>query len=192
MSDTNTVTPVATVQVTISAPEPPVSTQEVAEVVTPAHFQKDSSSLIFYYPPHEPRETDKHYKLFNHVHDMIIAHSAGCKICHTKEHLEVHHAKVEFAAALGVDEDQLKADYPEYGLTDKESFLDWIETSPDNLMVLCAYHHRSPGGGIHCVPFPNWQLQEYWQKELPPPVQSANKAIQDASIQTVTVTTDDN
>jgi hypothetical protein len=47
--------------------------------------------------------------------------------------------------------------YPEFGITDDESFLAWCE-SQQNLLPLCAMHHRGVLG-IHTIHYPAWIVQ---------------------------------
>ncbi|HEV2448530.1 MAG TPA: hypothetical protein VGS58_21505, partial [Candidatus Sulfopaludibacter sp.] len=130
----------------------------------------------FWYPAHGPRRSDPHYRLFNAARKRILAAGVRCWIANEDctARLELHHQEVEFAAAAGVDLDGLKRLHPEYGLTDEESFLAWVE-SDGNLRVLCSYHHRSPFAGIHHCPEPNWKLQRMWRADLPRPVQAPAK-----------------
>lgn len=148
----------------------PVHTQS-AQVA--AHTQIDREAIVFYYPDHQPRETDPHYHLFNAAKKRILAAGVGCWICGTRENLELHHSECEYAAATGVDVERFTELFPDYHVTDEESFLCYVE-SEGNLQVLCALHHRSPYAGIHHCPFPNWKLQRYWRKDLPAPVQNAH------------------
>jgi len=143
--------------------------------MTPAHVQHETLRLAFYFPEHPPRSEDSHYHLFEHARKRILAAGVGCWICGTKEHLELHHQEVEFAAAAGVDVEKFAALFPEYHITDEEAFLCWVE-SDGNLRVLCADCHRSPYRGIHSCPEPQWKLQRYWLKNLPSPVQPADSA----------------
>lgn len=134
--------------------------------MTEAHDQIISNRYKIFYPEHEPREKDPHYKLFKKARKRIINAGVGCWICGSTENRELHHSLVEFASANGVDYKKLSKDFPQYHLKSEEDFLNWVE-SESNLQVLCSYHHRSPYAGIHHVDYPNWILQKYWKDDLP-------------------------
>jgi hypothetical protein len=138
---------------------------------TPAHMQRQTDRFALYYPAHEPREKDPHYKAFEKARKRILAGGVGCWICGAKEHIELHHSEVEFAAATGVDLSKFEELYPQYAIESEEEFLAWVE-SEGNLLALCALHHRGPCSGIHHVPEPNWKLQRFWKDGIPPPVSS--------------------
>lgn len=163
--------------------------QTPQSTITKAHYQSEHEAFACFYPEHPPREQDPHYHLFNEARRRVIAAGIGCWICGTHEKLELHHSECEFAAATGIDVESLKLAHPEYGLTDDESFLCWVE-GEGNLQVLCAECHRSPYRGIHHVPFPNWKLQKFWRKDLPPVLQPVNTiAVKDDSGDTLIVPT---
>jgi hypothetical protein len=127
--------------------------------LTPAHWQSERTAYGAWYPAHAPRESDSHYRLFEHARKRLIATGVGCWRCGSKEHLEAHHAQCEFAVANGVDYTKLAADFPEYHLDSEEAFLAWVE-SEGNLLMLCADCHRGPTG-IHHVPYPCWVWQRW-------------------------------
>lgn len=151
-------------------------TQEVT--VTPAHHQSQTLRVLEWYPQHLPRETDPHYHFFHEAQKRLRA--AGKLVCWVCGHdeatsghpIELHHSRVEFALANGVDLDKFIEAYPEFGLVhgDEEAFLAWIE-SESNLLALCKLHHTGPQG-IHCLPYPIWQALKYWRDDLPVPGQS--------------------
>ena len=134
------------------------------------------------YPPHEPRTTDVHYKIFEHarrhlIHDL----GAGCWIggatlmqikaglppghsCAGAKQLEAHHAVAEFAGLNEIDWQKVAKDFPQAGLHSDEDFLNFAQ-SEGGLTILCDRHHRSAGQGIHSVTYPAWLLDRYAQDE---------------------------
>lgn len=139
-----------------------------------AHLQKQTDALAFYYPSHEPRKGDPHYRLFNQMRRKLIAAGARCWICGTSKNLEIHHNEIEYAAATGVDLAKFEHLFPGAHVKTEEDLLNWCE-SPSNAKVLCALHHRGPFNGVHHVPLPNWLLQRLWKKGLPAPVEDGRK-----------------
>lgn len=137
-------------------------------MTTPAHEQALNLHLVLFYPPHEPRRSDPHYKFFNAAKRRMKAKGLlRCAIpgCTFPGPIELHHAKVEFALQNGVD---LALFNEEYGLhLDDEGFLRYIEEE-GNLEPLCPTHHRG-ALGVHCQPEPQWVALRVWQKGLPPP-----------------------
>lgn|SRR5487761_1207760 len=152
----------------MASPEPPV----VAE-----HDQVESHRYVFHFPPHPAREDDPHYRDFHAYHR---ANRAAAR-CHIGEHIgfedcrdaqgvlcvvdadgqmsgmELHHAHIEFAVQQGVSLAALEKDYP--GVSDPDSIGAWIETA-ENLVWLCAYHHRG-AGGAHTASHSDWEASRY-------------------------------
>jgi len=139
--------------------------------IVEAHYQTVNLSFKVYYPSHELRTTDPHYKLFNAARKRIVSspNFAGCWVCGSKENIQIHHSLVEFAAANAIDLDRFEHLWPELHITDENSLLAALE-SEGNMMALCEDHHISREHGIHFIPYPTWVLQRYWQKGLPEPV----------------------
>lgn len=143
--------------------------------ITPAHTQTTTLHLLEFYPSHEPREGDPHYVHFHRAHARLKA--AGklvCWICGQDGAaaggpIELHHDKVEFALANGVDLGRFIETFPEFNLVqgDEDAFLDWIE-GEGNLLPLCKLHHTGVQG-IHLLPYPAWNIQKYWRADLPLP-----------------------
>jgi len=157
------------------APAVTVATPEATVVVTPAHTQQTTLHLLEFYPAHEPRETDPHYHLFNQTRarleklGKLVCWVCGKDGAAAGHPIELHHNRVEFALANGVDLTKFEAAYPEFGLVNatEDQFLDWIE-SEGNMLPLCKLHHTG-SQGIHCIPMPIWQALKYWRDDLPTP-----------------------
>lgn len=144
----------------------------------PAHLERRTLREVVAYPEHGPRESDSHYKIFNHArHHLIEVLGAGCWIggatlaqvkaglpdghrCAGARQLEAHHAVAEFAGLNEVDWQKVAKDFPQAGLHSDEDFLRFAE-SEAGLMILCDVHHRHPGKGIHSVTYPAWLLDRY-------------------------------
>jgi hypothetical protein len=136
-----------------------------------AHDQALTLHLLCHIPAHEPREGDKHYHLFNAAkRRMRKAGLLVCAIhgCTYPGPIELHHAKIEYSLAGGID----IARFSEmYGLhLDDESFTEYVE-SEGNLEPLCPVHHRTHFG-IHAIPEPLWQALRVWRADMAPPVEN--------------------
>lgn len=129
-----------------------------------AHDQVTKNTYTVHYPEHPPREGDPHYKDFKHFRDTHV----DTAICHFAERrggdtsecaggLELHHSHVEFSMQNGVDFTLLEKDYP--GISDPEQVGAWVE-SADNLVFLCAKHHRGHGG-IHHAAAADYEASHY-------------------------------
>jgi hypothetical protein len=151
-------------------------------VTVPAHEQghveRRTLHEIVAYPPHEPRESDVHYRVFDHARKRLIHDlGTGCWIggatldqvkaglpsahrCAGASQLEAHHAIAEFAGLAETDWRKVAADFPQAGLHSDEDWLRFAE-SEGGLMILCDIHHRHPGRGIHAVTYPAWLLDRY-------------------------------
>lgn len=127
--------------------------------ITPAHDQTASNRYVVHYPPHPPRESDPHYKDFEHLHRLWKADPEKwrCSIgaaredfseCDLDSPLELHHSHVEFSMQNGVDMAWLAKAYP--GIDDPDQIGAWVESAA-NLMVLCVRHHRGHGGIHHAA-----------------------------------------
>jgi hypothetical protein len=143
-----------------------------------AHLEQRTLREVVAYPPHGPRESDPHYKIFNEAkHRLVHVLGAGCWIggatlaqiragldpghrCHGAAQLEAHHAVAEFAGLNEVDWAKVAKDFPQAGIHSDEDFLRFAE-SEGGLMILCDKHHRSAGTGIHSVTYPAWLLDRY-------------------------------
>ncbi|MBS2531577.1 hypothetical protein KGQ20_02200 [Catenulispora sp. NF23] len=132
--------------------------------ITPAHAQAVTNHYTIHYPDHAPRESDPHYKDFEHYRATHVD-TAACQFAldrggDTTEcagGLELHHAIVEFSLANSIDLELLERDYP--GISDPAKLGAWIE-SGKNLAFLCAKHHRGHGG-IHHASASDWVAEKY-------------------------------
>lgn len=130
---------------------------------TPAHDQNVTHRYTVHYPEHEPRQSDPHYRDFDHYRRHTQA-SAKCAIGqHRNDYsecdapLELHHAHIEFALQNGIDLKWLEADYP--GISDPESVGAWVESAA-NLEWLCRFHHRGHGG-VHVASAADFEAERY-------------------------------
>ena len=128
------------------------------------HAERITTTIAYQYPEHAPRATDVHYHLFNQAVERIKKLGRWrCWIdnadCDTAHPLEAHHSLVEFSLAPDVDVARFAALYPEFGVTDDETFLSFVE-GEGNLTVLCRRHHREYLG-IHTIPYPAWLTQRF-------------------------------
>lgn len=133
----------------------------MSQPTTPAHEQTDTLHEDILYPEHLQRTESAEFRENKHhlVHDLGL----GCWICGSREHLEIHHALVEWSLYASVDPAKVletaKAFDP-YGFTAADP--DSPISSPDdarNLLVLCAKHHRHPYFGVHTISMPIWISQ---------------------------------
>jgi hypothetical protein len=141
-----------------------------------SHEFKETEHVLAHYPEHEPRSASA---LYNRTHHQLcILQDVPCFIC-GKSHkdsiiTETHHFFCEWAAANAVNWVRFgklaqNLYNPQTGKHIGSSF-DWAEIaleptlfidSAENMVVLCADHHRAEGIGIHHVPFPLWILQAF-------------------------------
>ena len=137
---------------------------------TPGHDQiVRRAPYLVRFPPHEPRESDPHYRLFQEFHRRTRAdaecwvgkHSPEKKAeCHGQ--LELHHTHLEFALQNAHDLTAIMADWPD---VDREEEVDaWIE-SQDNLRWLCERHHRGDLGA-HALDHAAWEAMVYSDRAI--------------------------
>lgn len=155
--------------------------------VVAAHDQVASHRYVVHYPPHPPRESDPHYRDFDHYHRTTKA-AARCAFalhatlpgdtdparqdaaphrligpgeqragCDTGSPLELHHSHVEFSLQNGIDLAVLEHDYP--GISDPDQVGAWVESAA-NLEWLCVFHHRGPGGA-HTAAASDYEAERY-------------------------------
>jgi hypothetical protein len=131
--------------------------------MTDKHDQKITNAYTIHFPEHAPRETDPHYKDFEHYRKQTEA-TAQCQFgsdrgdfSECEGGLELHHSHIEFSMANAVDLKLLEHDYP--GISDPDKVGEWIE-SAENLVYLCAKHHRGVGG-IHHAAFADYTAEKY-------------------------------
>lgn len=146
--------------------------------ITKEHNQVASHHYLVHYPDHSPRESDPHYKDFNHYHEAHRA-NARCAIGVYSDYLEcrddkgnpvtpdangyqggleLHHSHVEFSLQNSVDLKALEKDYP--GISNPDAVGAWVE-SDQNFMWLCAYHHRGTASGIHAIAYADFEAAKY-------------------------------
>lgn len=120
-------------------------------------------SYHIHYPPHEPREADPFYHLFEAYR---AAHLADAR-CYVGEHvgfdqcqggLELHHAHLEDATINAADIEAVARDYP--SVHDEDSLRAWAE-SAENFRFLCVRHHRSREAGAHALAHADWEASVY-------------------------------
>ena len=154
--------------------------QDAPTSMVPAHTEHLRLDIYEAIPAHEPRETDKHYAIFNQTRARLVKLGAlKCWIdnANCTGDVELHHDKAEFAFLNSID---AQAFARAYGLHfgNDEDFLNYVE-GEGNLLCLCVYHHRSHGG-IHVLPYPVWVIQKYMKAGVLPaaiegtPTQSAS------------------
>jgi hypothetical protein len=119
-----------------------------------AHAQTRQLTETIYYPDHVQRPSQESAEFEQNKKEMIASGDA-CWICggtaeSTGQPLEGHHYNFEWALANSIDINKVKKNFPD--ATDVPTFLD----SKENLMILCAKHHRSNKYGIHMVTMPAW------------------------------------
>lgn len=128
-----------------------------------AHEQAETRHYVMHFPPHPPREDDPHYRDFEAYRRRTHA-TARCQFvvetgvdseCHGE--LELHHSHVEFSLQNGVDLAVLEKLYP--GVSDPNQVGAWVE-SAENLIWLCAGHHRGHGG-IHTAAASDYEAQKF-------------------------------
>jgi hypothetical protein len=128
-----------------------------------AHDQAVTNHYVMHFPDHAPRESDPHYRDFEHYRRTHIA-AARCQFAidtgdasECDGGLELHHAHVEFSLQNGVDLARLEHRYP--GISDPHDIGAWVE-SGENLIFLCARHHRGHGG-IHHASASDWEAEHF-------------------------------
>lgn len=131
-----------------------------------AHDQQAVHRYTIHFPDHEPRESDPHYKDFDHLRRTLKADPKRwrCDIgtlrgdyseCDLHSPLELHHAHIEFALTNAVELKWLANAYP--GVDTPEEVGAWVE-SAENLQVLCRFHHRG-AGGVHNASHADFEAQ---------------------------------
>src|SRR5579859_1197553 len=147
-------------------------------LATAGHEEHRTLDEIAFYPPHGPRKSDVHYKVFEAArHHLIDTLGVGCWIggatkaqivaglahdhrCFGAKQLEAHHDLAEFAALNEIDWQKVAKDIPRLGIQSDEDFLKAAEDE-GGLLILCDRHHRSPRHGIHAISYPVWKLDRW-------------------------------
>ena len=168
--------PMAISKAVLASPDKPL--------VTPAHTQKTTYTVEEWFPAHEPRESDPHYGLFNKTRARLKRLGAlKCWRCGDvdgsatsdengvggKIQVELHHSVVEYSLANAVDVVKFIDLYPEFHISDDDTFLQFCE-SEGNLLALCVKCHRGKQG-IHCCQYPGWLIERVKKRGAPPIVQ---------------------
>jgi hypothetical protein len=120
-----------------------------------------------HYKAHDPRGDDPHKADFDEFKrrrraagtwfcDFGKQYRADSSECDLTYPLECHHSVIEFALANSVDLTMLEKFYP--GVS-KTGIGAWID-SPNNLMLLCRWHHRGHGG-VHNVSASDWEAYKF-------------------------------
>ncbi len=136
------------------------------------HSRNRTVRVREWYPAHAPRRDDPHYAAFRRVRlRLALAGKLVCWRCGATgaagAPIELHHAYVEWALQNGIDVARLAALHPEFDITDRESFLAWVN-SEGNLLPLCVRCHRGEEA-IHALPYPTWLAGRYFRADLPRP-----------------------
>jgi hypothetical protein len=118
---------------------------------------------LVHYPEHAPRESDPHYKDF----DAYRRHNVDTAKCQfavetgdateCQGGLELHHSHIEFSMQNGVDLTRLEHAYP--GVSNPDEVGAWVE-SGENLIFLCAWHHRG-AGGVHSAASADFEASKF-------------------------------
>jgi hypothetical protein len=131
-----------------------------------AHDQQITHHYVIAYPEHAPREGDPHYRDFE-AYRRRTAGLAQCQFAldtgdksECKGGFELHHAHIEFSMQNGVDLKRLERAYP--GVSDPDEVGAWVE-SADNLIYLCAWHHRGHGG-VHSAAAADYEASKFVKK----------------------------
>jgi len=116
-----------------------------------------------WYPAHDPRTETPAYKAEHH--HLCIELDTPCWICgirnSTGGKMETHHWHLEYALMNASDPAKVAIDFTDVPLDDLQAFRDWVDHSPENLLVLCDSHHRFQFTGVHAITFPIWTAQRY-------------------------------
>jgi hypothetical protein len=116
-----------------------------------------------HYPEHPARPDDPHFKDFEAYRRRTEA-TARCQFAvetgdgsECDGGLELHHSHVEFSLQNGVDLARLEHVYP--GISNPDEVGAWVE-SADNLVWLCAKHHRGHGG-VHSAAASDFEASKF-------------------------------
>jgi hypothetical protein len=113
---------------------------------------------LIHYPDHDARTESKTFKetkrelKADKEHWKCFIDNGYC----SDGPLEVHHGLLEWATSNEIDWEKVKRDHPniDEGVDDK-----------DQMIVLCARHHRGAYVGIHECSYNAWILQKYMKLE---------------------------
>ncbi len=158
------------IHVHLHAPHPGAA--HAGSVVSHVHVTHEEVASSEFTPPHPPREETPAYRRAHH--QLVVVEDRPCSVCGVRnstlgnqgknpfgaQALETHHYPVERSLADACDWRRVAAAFPQAGIRDEASFLAWID-SPGNLLVLCDVHHRSPQRGIHHLLPQDFAIQPY-------------------------------
>jgi hypothetical protein len=130
-----------------------------------AHQVHRTLDEIIAYPEHDPRRASAEYKkVHNH---LVYELDEPCWICGVRqsllpngEHMETHHAVLEWALEGAASPELVMADFPAMGGADDPHLREWLD-SEGNMLVLCQRCHRGARRGIHMITYPAWIAQRY-------------------------------
>jgi hypothetical protein len=147
-----------------------MSDQPQGATLTAAHTETVAYRVTLSYPEHAPREHDPHYKAFHEAHDRLkrlgeLKCWVGNADCIGD--MELHHNIVEDALINDVDRIKLALDHPVFTTDSDDAFLDLIQ-GEGNLLCLCRMHHIG-ALGVHCMPYPSWNVQKYLKAGIAAP-----------------------
>lgn len=130
-------------------------------------------TIVETYPDHEPRKDSPYKKFFDATRRKMKKEGRlKCWICGVDDSdeniaVELHHNIIEESLANGVDLNKFMEKYPESGVSDEDTLMQWKEEE-ENMLPLCTYHHRG-AGGIHSILYPQWIAQRFWKAEVEVP-----------------------
>lgn len=139
------------------------------------HITHESGGIEELTPPHPPREDTPAYAA---AHRRLVDElDTPCAVCGLRRSqlgdpahntvgaraIETHHYPIERSLADACDWRAVAAAFPAAGIVDEASFLRFVD-SPGNLLVLCDVHHRSRGAGIHHLLTQEWAVQPFLRK----------------------------
>ena len=140
---------------------------------TPAHRQHVVNAYDIMYPDHAPRAGDPNYRDFEAYRRRTKGDPDVYKCAWGVEvddftqcsppPLELHHAHIEFALQNGVDLAHLEHAYP--GVSDPKTVGAWVE-SAENLVWLCARHHRAQSAGVHHLAAADYEASKWLQSGI--------------------------
>ena len=114
------------------------------------HDQNVTHHYTVHYPAHPERNSDPHYKDFNHYRKQTKA-TAKCSVGDHRNDFS------ECTLDKRVDLKWLEVDYP--GISDPDTIGAWVE-SANNLVWLCEFHHRG-FGGAHTASASDYEAEKY-------------------------------
>lgn len=142
----------------------------MSDTLNHVHETTEGAALVEFTPPHLPRvDTPEYHKAHNF---LIHQKKAPCQVCGVNidtltdpvinllgsKQMESHHYPIERSLMNACDPVKVHTDFPVvYDKATLEVFID----SPQNLIILCDVHHRSPERGIHHLLTQDFVIQKY-------------------------------